>query len=224
MTSAALDQSSSSLPGAVTVVVAVEIRLYREAIGRTIAVSPGLRFAGEASTALEFSDLVGACRADVALVDVTMIGALEAVRRVSATAPRTRMLALGLPRLEEDVLAVAESGVAGFIGADAGLMDLVSAVHKVMEGEAPCSGRIAATLLRRVAATTVERTLDAGLDELTVREREILELLDSGLSNKEIARHLVIGLATVKSHVHMILRKLAVERRGAAVARLHGPQ
>lgn len=179
MRSAVLDHGASRPPDeARTVVVAVEIRLYREAIARTIATSSGLRFAGDASSAHELSALVSACRPDVALVDVSMVGALEAVRRIATVEPRTRVLALGLPRREEDVLAAAEFGVAGFIGADSSLSDLVAAVNMVINGEAPCTGQIAAALLRRVAATASDRTLELGLDELTLREREILELVD----------------------------------------------
>lgn len=205
----------------ITVVVAVEVRLYREAIGRAIAASAGMRCAGEASCARELSELAGACHPDVALVDVAMRDGLQAVRHITAFEPQTRVLAIGLPRREQDVVAAAEFGVAGFIGADSSLGSLVSAVIMVMNGEAPCSGQAAAALLRRVAATASVNGTDEGLGDLTSREREILELVDEGLSNKEIARRLMIGLATVKSHIHAILRKLDVERRGAAAARLH---
>ena len=221
MSSTISHHASERPPRPVTVVVAIEVRLYREAIVRTLAGSPKLRFAGEASSAHQLTTLARACHPDVALVDVGMVDALAAVRHMTEHEPLTRVLAIGLPRREEDVVAAAELGVAGFISADHSLGSLVSAVEMVMNGEAPCSGRIAAALLRRVAATAFVGTRDAGLGELTAREREILELVDEGLSNKEIARRLTIGLTTVKSHVHTILRKLGVERRGAAAARLH---
>lgn len=202
--------------------VAVEVRLYREAIANTVAAAPGLELVGEASSTRELSELVETCRPHVVLVDAALPDVLAALRQMTASHSSIRILALGLPPREEDIVTVAELGVAGFIGADSSLAELAPAIRMVMNGEAPCTGRIAATLLRRVAAAADPRPLANGLEELTLREREILELVDAGLSNKEIAGRLVIGIATVKSHIHTILRKLGVDRRAAAAARLRG--
>ncbi len=81
-----------------------------------------------------------------------------------------------------------------------------------------CTPRIAALLLRRVAEAAAPRS--SGLERLTPRETEIVDLIEQGLSNKQIARRLSIELATVKNHVHNILEKLEVARRGEAVARV----
>jgi DNA-binding NarL/FixJ family response regulator len=79
-----------------------------------------------------------------------------------------------------------------------------------------CSPQIAATLFRRVAALAGDRSPPASLGGLTEREREILTLIEHGCSNKEIARQLRVKVTTVKNHVHNILEKLGVSRRGAA--------
>jgi DNA-binding NarL/FixJ family response regulator len=91
-------------------------------------------------------------------------------------------------------------------------------VHAVARGEALCSPRVAGLLFRRVTALACERAPQADLSLLTQRERETLSLIEHGLSNKEIARRLAIRLTTVKNHVHHILEKLGVSRRGAAAA------
>jgi DNA-binding NarL/FixJ family response regulator len=101
--------------------------------------------------------------------------------------------------------------VAGFVGLDGSIADVVAAVQSAIRGELECSPRTAGMLLRRVSAAST-------LDELTRREREIMRLMTDGLSNKQIARALDIRVATVKNHVHSILGKLGVQRRGEVAA------
>jgi DNA-binding NarL/FixJ family response regulator len=99
--------------------------------------------------------------------------------------------------------------------------ELGETVACVMRGELPCTPRLAATLFQRLALHASHRQDDGALG-LTAREREILTLIDGGLSNKEIAHRLNIEVATVKNHVHRILDKLHVKRRGEAAARIRG--
>ena len=89
-------------------------------------------------------------------------------------------------------------------------------LESVSHDELLCSPEIAATLLRRVHAQASERGLEREPDRLTRREHEVLELIGEGLSNKEIARSLRISCATVKNHVHNVLEKLQIHRRGEA--------
>ncbi|HEX7241600.1 MAG TPA: response regulator transcription factor, partial [Longimicrobiaceae bacterium] len=118
---------------------------------------------------------------------------------------------------EDVVLACAEAGVSGYVSRGASLDDLVGALRSVARGELVCSPHIAGSLFRRVAALS-ERREASPAAVLTPREREILGLIDQGLSNKEISRRLRIELSTVKNHVHNLLEKLQVSRRGAAAA------
>jgi len=105
----------------------------------------------------------------------------------------------------------------------ASVEDLVAALESVGRGELLCSAQTAAALLRRVAALAAGRSAPAQpLSNLTRREREIGGLLEAGLSNKDIAVQLGIEVATVKNHVHNVLEKLQVHRRGQAAARLQG--
>jgi two-component system, NarL family, nitrate/nitrite response regulator NarL len=128
---------------------------------------------------------------------------------------------LGAPEDEDAVIALAELGVVGFVEREASLDELVVSVVSAAVGEATLPGRIATTLLRHVRSIAA-RPRSPDLGQLTMRERQVLQLIAEGLSNKQIAARLGIEFATVKNHVHNILEKLEVTRRSDAVARLTG--
>jgi DNA-binding NarL/FixJ family response regulator len=120
--------------------------------------------------------------------------------------------------VDGDVLGWAEAGVDGLIEQSASLESLMSAIVRVAAGESVCSPSMTATLLRRVSDAARRHPEQLALAELTTREREIVRLLARGLSNKEIATDLRIGLSTVKNHVHNILEKLQLRRRSEVAA------
>jgi two-component system nitrate/nitrite response regulator NarL len=130
------------------------------------------------------------------------------------------MVVLGAPEDEGEVIALAELGVLGFVEREATLDELVASVVGAARGEASFPARIATMLLRRVCSD-VPRPRSPDVSSLTVRERQVVQLIAESLSNKEIAARLGIEVATVKNHVHNILEKLDVNRRSDAVARLH---
>jgi DNA-binding NarL/FixJ family response regulator len=140
---------------------------------------------------------------------------------IQAAYPDARVIALNVPDDEAIVIACAEAGISGYVTEDSTLSDLVSAIECASRGELHCSPRVAATLVRRLASVS-RGSLRVHVADLTAREREILELVAEGLSNKQIAARLHIGLATVKNHVHHILEKLQVQSRSAAAALLRG--
>lgn len=193
-----------------------DLRVNREALAAALAHDGRLKVAthGRASETvrLERSD------AEVVVVDTGGSDGTEAVRQlvVSAHAP---IVALGAPDDDEDVIALAELGVLGFVDRDADLDELVAAVIGAARGEPVFPPRIATALLRRVSTLRHWPASSDGAG-LTMREREVVELIAEGLSNKEISSRLSIEVATVKNHVHNILEKLGVERRSDAVARL----
>ena len=125
---------------------------------------------------------------------------------------------------KEDVIAWAEAGVIGYVPNTAASADLVRLIMDIHGGEQLCSGRVAAELLHRIAVSDslgIARNALSPALPLTRREREAAELIATGLSDKEIARRLNISLATAKLHVHNLLGKLNVQRRGQVVVRLH---
>ena len=111
----------------------------------------------------------------------------------------------------------------GYVPNTAPLADLVPLIVNIHGGQQLCSGRVAAELLRRIAVTeslVIGRNPPSPAVPLTRRERETAELIATGLSDKEIARRLNISLATAKLHVHNLLGKLNVQRRGQVVGRM----
>ena len=194
-------------------------RLYCEGLACLLAREASVEILG---TGDERHDVIA--RADelgpeVVLLDPTMPDGMETIRDL-ALAREVRVIAIGCRENDAQMIACAEAGVSGFLTPDASLPDLVAAIHGAGEGELLCSPKMAGALLRRVTALASGRSTDGAASGLTMRELQVVRLIDAGLSNKQIAAQLEIELSTVKHHVHHILEKLEVERRGEAVARL----
>ena len=119
---------------------------------------------------------------------------------------------------EQQILARAQAGVADFVPRTAALEDLAHTVTRVARGEAVCPQAGAGALLHCLSSATPR--LATCSEHLTPREREVLVLVEQGLSNKQIAQRLGIEVRTMKNHVHNLLEKLRVSRRGEAAARL----
>lgn len=192
-----------------------DVRLHREGIAALLAQDGRLRVVALAPTA---DGLPRWTTPPDVIVVASAHDRPESLRRV-ADAAQEPIVVLGVPDDEEDVIAFAESGVLGFVEREASLDELIATVVSAARREASFPPRVATTLLRRVSALAT-RQASAGVTELTVRERQVVQLIAEGLSNKEIATRLCIEVATVKNHVHNILEKLQVSRRLDAVARL----
>jgi two-component system nitrate/nitrite response regulator NarL len=201
------------------VLVVGETRLYREGLAQALSDEYAIAVVGTAVGGRDALAQIDELAPDLVVVDLMQEG-LELIRVLGGRKPSTRVLAFAVRDSEDEVIACAEAGVAGYVTRDASFEDLTSAISSVARGETLASPRMAAALLRRVAALAAERRPDAELDQLTARERDVIELVDRGLTNKEIAHALHIEVPTVKNHVHHILEKLNVRRRSDAVARL----
>jgi len=163
-------------------------------------------------------------RPDVIRLNVATVGSLDILSAVVSADPHACTVAIGVSGREDEVIACAEAGVAGYLLREGSRTDLGVTIQSVARGETLCPPQIAATLLRRVASLAAERRSWAAQSHLTARERQILGLIDQGLSNKEIGQRLGIEVRTVKNHVHNILEKLHVHRRGEAAARMRAVQ
>jgi DNA-binding NarL/FixJ family response regulator len=158
---------------------------------------------------------------DIVLLDASFRNGTTAVRRIRDAAPEPCVVVLAVAETTENIIAWAEAGVTGYVPQTTALADLVGILVSIRNGDQVCSAGIASGLLRHVARNA--RSDLRGFTPapaLTKREREISLLISAGLSNKEIARRLDIGVATTKSHVHNLLTKMNVQRRGQAAARL----
>lgn len=204
----------------IRVLMVAHIRLYREGLADMLREEPRIEVVGTASGADEALAALREQEPDVVLLDMAIPDNVWLVRALVAAVPGTKVVALAVPEVEREVLACAEAGVAGYVTREGSIEDVVAAVESVARGEMLCSPRMAATLLQRVATLALERSPQSIEARLTRREIEILDLIDQGLSNKEIARRLTIELSTVKNHVHNVLEKLNVSRRAEAAARV----
>lgn len=206
----------SALPIRVTIVS--DIRLYREGLARALAAQPEVEVA-ENMVEEVLLKLRGS-QPDIVLADSAIVRTTELAARAAANG--VRVVAFAVAEEDEDeVLACARVGVAGFVERNATMEELLTTLRTASRGEVRCSPRIAGLLVGRVAALTGSSSQPGDNLPLTRRQRDIVAFIERGLSNKEIAIRLGIGVATVKNHVHYLLRKLQVHRRGevAAVAR-----
>jgi len=203
----------------VTVFLVATVRLYREGLADALGREDGIRVVRADAEVGPFFDDPPCEGADVALLDMTVEGSLAAVQRASSVGDSPRIVAVAIPDDDQQVIACAEAGIHGYVTWDEPLIELTAAVRSAARGEARCSPRVAAVLLHRVRALRHMESPGA-VTHLTSRELEIVALIAQGLSNKEIAARLRLGLPTVKNHVHNILSKLGVNRRSEAVRRV----
>src|SRR6266699_2074321 len=206
----------------IRVLIVGDVRLYREGLAQILDRNPRIQASGTAATRGAAVASARDMRPDIVLLDMAMPESGETVQDLAEVDSGLKVVAIGLAEAEGSVLSCAEMGVAGYVPREGSLEDLVAAVESVGRGELLCSPRIAGTLLRRLASLALERGTESESAKLTRREKEVMGLIDRGLSNKDIARELGIELATVKNHVHNILEKLQVHRRGEAAARVRG--
>jgi two-component system, NarL family, nitrate/nitrite response regulator NarL len=214
------------------VVVVAEVRLYREGLVSSLASREGLTVLGAAGDRANAVMLVTAVQPDVIVLDMATRDSLDIVRKIREAMPTAKILAFAVDESERDIFACAEAGVAGFVTCEGSMDDLVATIARCTRGELLCSPRITAMLFRRLSSSAVGPENRAATLFLTTREQQIVSLIDTGLSNKEIAHQLGIEVPTVKNHVHNILEKLSVTSRAEAAARLrtyssgraaHGP-
>jgi len=199
------------------VLIADDQPLMRAGFRAVLEATGEMEVVAEAGDGVEAVAAARATRPDVVLMDIRMpnLDGIEAIRQL----PAHRVLVLTTFGLDEYIVEALRVGASGFITKDVPAAELVRAVRVVAAGEALLTPAITRQLLDRVA-----RRLPApvghrpeALDELTEREREVLELLARGMSNAEIAEALVVGEATVKTHVSNVLMKLGLRDRVQAV-------
>jgi DNA-binding NarL/FixJ family response regulator len=200
------------------IIIVSDTRLYREGLALSLERVERVALVGVADSVASALTYIEDKNPDVALLDFAMPDALALPHAIAAAQIPVKVVAFSVAETEDEICECAEAGIAGYVGRNGSKEDLIAAVENALRDEVPCSPRVAASLFRRLAAhvqTTRQRPREAAL---TNREQDIIALIDRGLSNKEIARQLKISLPTVKNHVHNILEKLQVRRRGAAAA------
>lgn len=196
----------------IRVVIVDDQELLREGF-RLILERAGMEVVGEAGDGLEAIEVCRATTPDVVLMDVRMprLDGIEATRRIVATQPGVRVMALTTFDLDEYVYGAVRAGASGFLLKDVSPRDLVHAVEVVARGEAMLAPELTRRLLDRFAAAPAGQQVQ--LPRVTERETEVLRLVARGLSNSEIAHELFLSEATVKTYVSRLLTKLDLRDR-----------
>lgn len=200
-----------------SVVIADDQALVRVGLRKILESEAGLTVSGEAE---DGSDAVAAARRlrpDVVLMDVRMpvLDGIEATRRIISSGAPTRVLILTTFGLDTYVFEALRAGASGFMLKDAPPEEIVAGVQIVANGEALLAPAVTRSVIEEFARRDVPppAALPSAVEELTPREREVLDLLAAGLSNPEICARLVISEATAKTHVARILQKLGLRDR-----------
>jgi two-component system nitrate/nitrite response regulator NarL len=201
-----------------------DVRLYREGLQWSLSRRECFDVLGAAGLSGATVVRIVELGPDVVILDIGAPESFDVAKALRAGLPTAKIVAFAVSEVDHVVLACAEAGIDGYVAPEGSEDDLISAVEFALRGELYCSPRISGLLFRRVGALSAQQGGLPESDTLTRRERQILGLVGEGMSNKEIGRALRIGDSTVKNHVHNILEKLQVRRRGEAAARLHTAQ
>jgi DNA-binding NarL/FixJ family response regulator len=202
------------------IVIADDHELARAGLRAMLADQRGFELVGEASNGQEALLLCRRLQPDLALVDVRMPGmdGLSTCRAIKQECPATSVILVTMHANAEYLFEALKAGAAGYVLKDVSQRELISAVQGVLRGESILNQDLVARLLQRLASETQSREgLPPG--RLSPREREVLELLTKGQTNREIARKLTVSVSTVKIHVEHILAKLGVSDRTQAAVR-----
>ncbi|MGI9824174.1 response regulator [Agromyces sp. Marseille-Q5079] len=201
----------------IRIVVADDHPIVRAGIVGLLESAPDLVVVGEAADGAEAVELTRALRPDLVLMDLRMpvVDGAAATARILAEAPGTRVLVLTTYETDEHILGAIEAGASGYLLKAAPQAEILAGIRAVASGETVLAPSIAAKLVSRVRADSSAAPAPA----LSPRELDVLRLVAAGRSNPEIARTLVIGEATVKTHLVHAFEKLEVGDRTRAVTK-----
>jgi DNA-binding NarL/FixJ family response regulator len=204
----------------IRVLIVDDQALLRGSFRLLVDTAPDLVTVGEAGTGLEAVAMAASTHPDVVLMDVRMpeLDGIEATRRICESLPGVRVLMLTTFDLDSYVYSALRAGASGFLLKDTPPADLLTAIRVIAAGD----GLLSPTITRRLIAEFAKspeptRVVSAKLDAITDREREVLTFIARGLSNAEIATHLYLSVATVKTHIGRLLSKLHARDRAQLV-------
>jgi two-component system response regulator NreC len=188
--------------------------MVRQGFRMILAAQPDMEIVGEAGNGRQAVELAGELKPDVVVMDVSMpeLNGIEATRRISSSLPRTRVLALSMYKDSVYVREILRAGARGFLLKDAVDRDLLAAVRAVAAGEGYLHPAVSEAVL-----SDYRRHVTDPLDLLSSREREVLQMIAEGKTNKDIAAALNLSVYTVDAHRGRIMEKLNLHSVGELV-------
>lgn len=194
----------------IRILVADDHAIIRSGLRTLLERQTGFAVVGEAADGRQAVELARAAHPDVAMLDIAMpnLNGIEAARQIAADLPKTRIVIFSVHSDEGYVLKALKAGARGYLLKDAAEADIIHAVRVVHAGKAFFSPEISRMLVEDYVRQLQARGVDDSYELLTTREREILQLLAEGKSNKDIAALLNLSVYTVETHRSHILQKL----------------
>jgi len=210
----------------IRILIADDHSLFREGLARVLNEAPGMSVVASVSNGLEAISRAAEFKPDVVLMDVNMpkLGGVEATLQLRKIHPQVSVLMLTVSEEEHDLYAAIRAGARGYLLKNATATELIDAIQRVHAKEAILTPGMAAKLLNEFASISPapvslnSNDNDANPDTLTEREREVLQWVVRGMTNKEIGSQLSLSPHTIKAHIRTILDKLHVRSRAGAAA------
>jgi DNA-binding NarL/FixJ family response regulator len=202
------------MPETLQIAIVDDHPLFREGVATILAQQPDFEIVAEGASAEDAQAIAAQRLPDLMLLDVSMPGGgLNAVREIAAAYPVIKLVMLTVSENEDDVTAALRAGARAYVLKGVAARELVSILRTVAAGDVYVTPTLAASLLYELTGSPKNRPPADPLNDLTERERQILELVATGESNKEIGSQLHLSEKTVKHHMTNILQKLQVRNR-----------
>jgi DNA-binding NarL/FixJ family response regulator len=209
----ARDKSKNQTDG-LRVLLVDDHDLFRTGL-RNLLEEQGVQIVGEAANGQDAIRCVREFAPDVVVMDLNMPGmsGVDATREIASFAPLTRVVVLTISDQDDDVMDAIVAGACGYLVKDSSIQELIRGITSAAIGESLISPPIAAKVLQRMRAVTLDQGAERIRGELSDRELEVLRLIANGKDNSQIAEALHISPKTVKNHISNILMKLQIENR-----------
>jgi two-component system, NarL family, nitrate/nitrite response regulator NarL len=205
------------MSGAIRIAVIDDHPMFREGAVQTLACTEGIEVVGEGATAADALKVAEELRPDVMLLDISLPGGgVEAAANIARACPSVRAVMLTASESELDVASALQAGARGYILKGSSAAEVIETVRAIFKGESYVAPSLAARLLIQMGKRN-EVVASKPVSDLTAREDEILALVSSGMTNKEIANRLRLTERTVKHHMTSIMRKSNVRNRVEAM-------
>jgi DNA-binding NarL/FixJ family response regulator len=205
------------MSGAIRIAVIDDHPMFREGAVQTLTCTEGIEVVGEGATAADALKVAEELRPDVMLLDISLPGGgVEAAASIARACPSVRAVMLTASESELDVASALQAGARGYILKGSSAAEVIETVRAIFKGESYVAPSLAARLLIQMGKRN-EVVASKPVSDLTAREDEILALVSSGMTNKEIANRLRLTERTVKHHMTSIMRKSNVRNRVEAM-------